>query len=141
MPELSHQSAALKSARKRKDWSQSRLASALERAARVLRLEKDLPPGGRQTLVQYISYFENGKREVPDRLKPIFREAFQATDEELGFINDPEPVGFGTSLAVAIPTAHLRSSGPTVISSLRMVLETNVQADARIGPPYLIPAV
>ena len=139
MPELSHQAGALKAARKRKDWSQSRLASALERAARVLKMEKDLPPGGRPTLVQYISYFENGKREVPDRLRPIFREAFQATDEELGFTKGQELLGLSRPLA--IPVAHLRSSGPAVISSLRMVLETNVQADARIGPPYLILAV
>ena len=139
MPELSHQAEALKSARKRKDWSQSRLAAALERAARALCLEKDLPPGGRQTLVQYISYFENGKREVPDRLRPIFREAFQATDEELGFAKALEP--FGCVRPPALPAAHLQSSGSAVISSLRLVLETSVQADARIGPPYLIPAV
>ncbi len=139
MPELSHQAEALKSARKRKGWSQGRLAAALERAARTLGQERDLPPGGRQTLIQYISYFENNRREVPDRLKPIFREAFQATDDELGFTNDPEP--FGTPSPPALPVAHLRSSGATVISSLRQVLETSVQADARIGPPYLIPAV
>jgi hypothetical protein len=78
MPEMIKQGTALKSARKRKDWSQSRLAAALEQSARALGRGKDLPPGGRQTLVQYISYFENGKREVPDRLKPIFRETFQA---------------------------------------------------------------
>jgi transcriptional regulator with XRE-family HTH domain len=139
MPEIGHQAAALKSARKRKDWSQSRLAAALERSAAVLGRDKDLPPGGRQTLIQYISYFENGKREVPDRLKPIFRETFQATDEELGFTKPLEP--FGLTKMPGLPAAHLQASGPAVISSLRQVLETNVQADARIGPPYLIPAV
>ena len=59
---------ALKSARKRKGWSQGRLAAALEQAARALSQLSDLPPGGRQTLIQYISYFENGKRSVPVRL-------------------------------------------------------------------------
>ena len=139
MPELSYQANALKSARQRKAWSQSRLASALEQAARSLRCERDLPPGGRQTLIQYISYFENGKREVSERLRPIFREAFQSTDEELGFTSTPNPLGLAKP--PDLPAAHLRSSGPAVISSLRQVLETNVQADARIGPPYLIPAI
>lgn len=139
MPEMIKQGTALKSARKRKDWSQSRLAAALEQSARALGRGKDLPPGGRQTLVQYISYFENGKREVPDRLKPIFRETFQATDDELGFTNAEEP--FRLAKAPGLSAAHLQSSGPAVISSLRRVLETNVEADARIGPPYLIPAV
>ena len=63
MPELSHHAGALKSARKRKDWSQSRLASALERAARVLKMEKDLPPGGRPTLVQSISYLKTAREK------------------------------------------------------------------------------
>ena len=139
MPELSYQANALKSARQRKAWSQSRLASALEQAARNLRCERDLPPGGRQTLIQYISYFENGKREVSERLRPIFREAFQSTDEELGFTSTANPLGLAKP--PDLPAAHLRSSGPAVISSLRQVLETNVQADARIGPPYLIPAI
>ena len=119
MPELSHQAAALKSARKRKDWSQSRLASALERGSSRARPDgKDLPPGGRQTLIQYISYFENGKREVPDRLKPIFREAFQATDEELGFDNSVSGISEPRSSLLALPAAHLGLQGPAVISSL-----------------------
>ncbi len=79
--------------RQRKAWSQSRLASALEQAARNLRCERDLPPGGRQTLIQYISYFENRKREVSERLRPISREAFQSTDEELGFTGTANPLG------------------------------------------------
>ncbi len=85
--DLGHQAAALKAARKRMGWSQSRMAAALEEAARTLGQAKDLPPGGRQTLIQYISYFENGKRTVPDRLQLIFREALQSTAEELGFDN------------------------------------------------------
>jgi transcriptional regulator with XRE-family HTH domain len=79
------QAEALKSARKRKGWSQARLAAALEQAARSLGQLDDLPPAGRPTIIQYISYFENGKRPVPERLWPIFREALQCTDEDLGF--------------------------------------------------------
>ena len=71
MPELSYQANALKSARQRKTWSQSRLASALEQAARNLRCEQDLPPGGRQTLIQYISYFENGRERSLSGLSPF----------------------------------------------------------------------
>jgi hypothetical protein len=139
MTGLSHQAEALKSARQHNGWSQSRLAAALEQAARTLRQVGDLPPGGRKTLVQYISYFENGKRAVPDRLKPIFCEAFHATDEDLGFTAAAR--SFALTRLPDLPADHLRSSGPTVISSLQMVLETNVKADAQIGPSYLIPAI
>jgi hypothetical protein len=111
----------------------------LEHAARALGQVKDLPPGGRQTLVQYISYFENGKRAVPERLRPIFREVFHSTDEALGFTANLVPPGL--TVFPSLPAAHLESSGTAVISSLRTILETNVQADAQIGPSYLIPAV
>lgn len=136
--DLENQAQALKSARKRKGWSQSRLAAALEDTARKVNQEKDLPPAGRQTLVQYISYFENGKRPVPDRLKPIFREVFQSTDEDLGFA---EAAPLSPGKLQGLPASHLQSSGSAVISSLRLILETNIQADARIGPTYLIPAI
>jgi transcriptional regulator with XRE-family HTH domain len=130
---------ALKSARRSKGWSQSRLAAALEQAARRLDQVRDLPPGGRQTLVQYISYFENGKRAVPERLKPLFCEVFRATNEDLGFTSTLMPPGLAKF--PSLPAAHLESSGAAVISSLRTILDTNVQADAQIGPSYLIPAV
>jgi transcriptional regulator with XRE-family HTH domain len=130
---------ALKSAQRSKGWSQSRLAAALEQAARTLDQVSDLPPGGRQTLVQYISYFENGKRAVPERLRPLFCEVFQATNEDLGFT--PALISPGLAKLPGLPAAHLESSGAAVISSLRAILETNIQADSQIGPSYLIPAV
>jgi transcriptional regulator with XRE-family HTH domain len=133
------QAEALKSARKHKGWSQRRLAAALEQAARALGQLSDLPPAGRQTLIQYISYFENGKRPVPDRLWPIFREALQCTDEDLGFAGATAPFG-GTRLP-DLPAAHLQSSGSAVISSLRRILSTNIQADSQIGPAYLISGI
>ena len=139
LADLGHQAAALKAARKRMGWSQGRMAAALEQAAGRLGQAKDLPPGGRQTLIQYISYFENGKRAVPDRLQPIFREALRSTAEELSFDNSVS-IAAGTNLP-GLPAAHLASAGAAVITSLRLILEANVQADARIGPAYLIPAV
>ena len=139
LADLGHQAAALKAARKRMGWSQGRMATALEQAAGMLGQAKDLPPGGRQTLIQYISYFENGKRAVPDRLQPIFREALRSTAEELSFDNSVS-IASGANLP-GLPAAHLASAGPAVITSLRLILEANVQADARIGPAYLIPAV
>ena len=139
MAEFDHQAQALKSARRSKGWSQSRLATTLEQAARALDQIKDLPPGGRQTLLQYISYFENGKRAVPERLKPIFREAFQATDEDLGLSSTLIPPVLTSFFR--LPAAHLESSGAAVVAALRAILKTNVQADAQIGPSYLIPAV
>ena len=137
--EPGRQAEVLRSARERRGWSQSRLAVTLERAARTLGQESDLPPGGRKTLVQYISYFENGKRAVPDRLKSIFCEAFQATNEDLGLATSPTSLGL--SRPPELPAAHLQSSGQAVISSLQMMLETSVRADAQIGPSYLIPGV
>ena len=116
------QAEALKSARKHKGWSQGRLAAALEQAARALGQLSDLPPAGRQTLIQYISYFENGKRPVPERLWPIFREALQCTDEDLGFASATAP--FGGTRSPDLPAAHLQSSGSAVISSLRRILST-----------------
>ncbi len=129
----------LKSARKRRGWSQARLAAALEQAARSLGQLSDLPPAGRPTLIQYISYFENGKRPIPDRLRPIFREALQCTDEDLGFA---EAATSSSGIRLPnLPDAHLQSSGSMVISSLQRILITNIQADAQIGPAYLIPAI
>src|SRR5580658_5836341 len=79
------QASALRAARIRMGWSQNRLAAALEQAAGTLNQGKDLPPGGRQTLIQYISYFENGKRKVPERFQQLFCEALKSTAEELSF--------------------------------------------------------
>lgn len=136
---LSHQAKALKTAREHRGWTQSRLAAALEQAARTLDRVSDLPPGGRKTLSLYVSYFENGKRAVADRLKPIFCEAFQATAEDLGLASS-KTLPASTTLP-SLPKAHLKSSGPAVLSSLQTILETNVEADARIGPAYLIPGI
>ena len=119
------QAEALKSARKHKGWSQRRLAAALEQAARALGQLSDLPPAGRQTLIQYISYFENGKRPVPERLWPIFREALQCTGEDLGFAE--AAVSFGAARPPDLPAAHLQSSGSAVISSLQRILATNIR--------------
>jgi transcriptional regulator with XRE-family HTH domain len=140
MTGLDHQAELLKAARNRKGWSQSRLAATIEEVARRLSKVGDLPPGGRQTLIQYISYFENGKRAVPERLRPILCEVFQASNEDLG-LTAATAKPLGLVRLPALPAEHLRSSGPIVISSLRMVLEANLQADAQIGPSYLIPAI
>ena len=133
------QAGSLKSARKRKGWSQARLAAALEQAARALGQLSDLPPAGRQTLIQYISYFENGKRPVPERLWPIFREALQCAGEDLGFAE--ATASFGAARSPDLPAAHLQSSGSAVISSLQRILATHIQADSQIGPAYLIPGM
>jgi transcriptional regulator with XRE-family HTH domain len=137
--DLDPQAAALRAARIRNGWSQGRLAAALEQAAGTLNQGKDLPPGGRQTLIQYISYFENGKRKVPERFQQLFCEALKSTAEELSF--DSSVSKFDVAKLPELPAAHLASAGPAVITSLRTILETHIQADAEIGPAYLIPAV
>ena len=140
MTGLDHQAERLKAARRGKSWSQSRLAASMEEVARRLSKLGDLPPGGRRTLIQYISYFENGKRAVPERLRPIFCEVFRASNEDLG-LTAATPIPLGLVRLPELPAEHLRSSGPIVMSSLKMVLEANLQADAQIGPSYLIPAI
>src|ERR1700733_13246837 len=126
--DLDPQAVALRAARKRMGWSQGRLAAALEQAADTLNQGKDLPPGGRQTLIQYISYFENGRRQVAGRLQLLFCEALKSTAEELGFDNSMS--NFNVTELPELPATHLASAGPAVISSLRLILETNIQADA-----------
>lgn len=142
LPPSRSQAEALRAARDRKGWSQTRLSAALEQAARILHLESDLPPGGRKTIIQYISYFENGKRAVPDRLKPLFREVFQATDQDLCFTEigtPPTSVQFPFSENASL--THIQAFSPEIIDSLRLIRESTVHADARIGPACVIPGI
>ena len=106
MTGLDHQAERLKAARNRKSWSQSRLAASMEEVARRLSKLGDLPPGGRRTLIQVHSYFENGKRAVPERLRPIFCEVFQASNEDLG-LTAATPIPLGLVRLPELPAEHL----------------------------------
>lgn len=57
----------------------------------------------------YISYFENGRRAVPERLRPLFREVYQAADGQLGFMNSMVP---SAPEAATLPTELDVPAGP-----------------------------
>jgi len=135
---LRRQAEALRRARMARGWTQLSLVSAVESAARALGRERDLPPGGRATLMAYISYFENGRRAVPERLRPLFREVYQAADGQLGFMNSMVPP---VPEAATLPTELDVPAGPAAIEALRGMLAANIEADMRMGPAFLLPAI
>ncbi len=87
----------------------------------------------------YISYFENGRRAVPSRLRPMLREVYQTTDARLGLADSSElqPV----LPAPVLPSELDAPSGPAVVDALQMMLASDIDADMRIGPAFLLPAV
>jgi transcriptional regulator with XRE-family HTH domain len=132
------QAAALKQARERHGWSQTDLEAKLRAVARRMGLLKSLPYSSK-TLIAYISYFENGKRSIPEKLRPIYREALQASDEELGFAST-------TSVILTAPHASQLTELPAaaglgVIANLKTVLTAHLSMEALVGPRYVIPAV
>lgn len=135
---LHRQAEALRRARTAREWTQLGLVSAVESAARALGRERDLPPGGWATLLAYVSYFENGRRAVPERLRPLFREVYQATDSQLGFMSSVVP-----------PHLKLRHYQPSWTCLLSRWLSRpcgacwprTFEADMRMGPAFLLPAI
>jgi transcriptional regulator with XRE-family HTH domain len=83
--------AALKEARLAKGWSQTQLLKRLRAAAERLGKSSDLPYRD-ESLHVYISCFENGRRAVPYRMRPIYLEALGASDLNLGFVQITETV-------------------------------------------------
>jgi transcriptional regulator with XRE-family HTH domain len=101
-PEIT-QGHVLKQARERKGWSQSKLATRLREVADQLGRSSDLPYNA-DTLIAYISYFENGRRTVSSRLRPIYLQAL-----DLGFIRiDPATVTEWDTHPHLIPVLELQ---------------------------------
>ncbi|MEV4563822.1 helix-turn-helix transcriptional regulator [Nonomuraea sp. NPDC049419] len=82
---------ALKETRLAKGWSQTQLLKQLRAAAARLGKSNDLPYRD-ESLHVYISCFENGRRAIPYRMRPIYLEAFGASDLNLGFVQITEAV-------------------------------------------------
>jgi transcriptional regulator with XRE-family HTH domain len=92
----------LRQARLRRGWSQEQTIVRFESIARVLAVE--VP--ARSSLRTLLSMFENNRRAVPGQYRPVFRELYRATDDELGI----SPSAARASLPVP-PAAHAVAGG------------------------------
>ena len=81
---MQQQSHPLKLARQRQGWSQEQAIVRIETVARSM----DIALPARSSLRTLLSMFENGRRSVPEQYRPILRELYRSTDEELGFTSN-----------------------------------------------------
>ncbi|EST37727.1 hypothetical protein N566_11555 [Streptomycetaceae bacterium MP113-05] len=129
---------SLRAARQERGWTQGELIDALVAAAERLGLEAPTPASWK-TLV---SMYENGRRAVSLDHQPLFREAYEATDEELGF-----PVsGLLLDRHAPPPAQDLRSKLPVAVNTrmlqyLTSVLHQHAQAEPLVGPQFLVAPV
>jgi hypothetical protein len=122
----------LKQARLRQGWSQEQAIVRIEAAARSMNV--DLPV--RTSLRTLLSMFENGRRSVPNQYRPILRELYRSTDEELGLTNSASNT---SSLVVPHipPQSTLRHPTPEVLAYLSNIRKEHVAADSLTGPRYV----
>ena len=125
----------LRRARIRRGWSQRQAISRFEAAGEAMKIA--VP--ARSSLRTLFSMFENGRRAVPDAYKPIFRELYRASDDELGF-------GPAAEDAVGLPVPGVPAGSPDppvpeLLGFLSAVLDVHVRADAQAGPRFLLPGV
>src|SRR5215831_2044346 len=78
---MQQQSHPLRLARQRQGWSQEQAIVRIEALARSM----DIALPARSSLRTLLSMFENGHRSVPEQYRPILRELYRSTDQELGF--------------------------------------------------------
>ena len=78
---MQQQSHPLKLARQRHGWSQEQAIVRIEAVARSM----DVSLPSRSSLRTLLSMFENGHRSVPEQYRPILRELYRSTDQDLGF--------------------------------------------------------
>lgn len=129
----------LQAARIRRGWTQGDLVDALVSAAQRLGVEAPSPTSWK-TL---ISMYENGRRPVSTDHQPLFREAYQTTNEDLGF---PEPAILLGVRAPHPPAPPLRTKIPVPISPemlryLTSLLDQHAQAEPLVGPQFLVAPV
>ena len=119
----------LKQARLRQGWSQEQAIVRIEAVARSMNI--DLPV--RSSLRTLLSMFENERRSVPNQYRPILRELYRSTDEELGLTSSPSSVG---SLVVPHipPQSALSRPTPEVLAYLSNIRKEHVAADSLTGP-------
>lgn len=129
---------SLQAARQRRGWTQGELVDALIAAAERLGVETPSPASWK-TLV---SMYENGRRAVSLEHQPLFREAYEATDEELGF----PATGLLLDGHAPPPAQDLRSKLPVAVNTqvlryLTSVLQQHAQAEPLVGPQFLVAPV
>jgi transcriptional regulator with XRE-family HTH domain len=122
----------LKQARLRHGWSQEQAIVRIEAVARSMNI--DLPV--RSSLRTLLSLFENERRSVPNQDRPLLRELYRSTDEELGLTNNASNT---SSLAVPHipPQSALRRPTPEVLTYLSNIRKEHVAADSLTGPRYV----
>jgi hypothetical protein len=122
----------LKQARLRQGWSQEQAIVRIEAVARSMNI--DLPV--RSSLRTLLSMFENERRSVPNQYRPILRELYRSTDEELGLTSSPSSVG---NLVVPHipPQSALSRPTPEVLAYLSNIRKEHVAADSLTGPRYV----
>jgi transcriptional regulator with XRE-family HTH domain len=126
----------LKLARQRQGWSQEQAIVRIEKLARSMGIA--LP--ARSSLRTLLSMFENGHRGVPEQYRPILRELYRSTDQELGFtVANKTPNSLVASL-VPLPR-HPGRPTPEILSYLLNVFRENTRADAQTGPQYILPLI
>src|SRR5262245_23481115 len=124
----------LRHARQQRGWSQEQAIVRLESIGRAMGVE--VP--SRASLRTLLSMFENDRRVVPAHLRPIFRELYRATDEQLGWARahqDSFPV------PPMLPAELPDKAPPAILAYLASVLAEHIKADALVGPRYLVPVV
>ncbi|MFB9585052.1 helix-turn-helix transcriptional regulator [Streptomyces goshikiensis] len=129
----------LQAARLSRGWMQGDLIEALVATAERLGVESPSPASWK-TLV---SMYENGRRPVSADHQPLFREAYQATNEELGF---PESGILLENRSPHPPAGLLRTKNPVPISPellryLTSLLDQHAQAEPLVGPQFLLAPV
>lgn len=132
---MDKESKLLAQARKRRGWSQENAIVRFEKQAQAMGISIPAP----SSLRTLFSMFENGRRPVPLAYRPIFRELYRATDEELGFPGSgslhplPTPPSLPAGFAGDLP--------PDILGYLSNVLSEHIKADASLGPRYLVSTV
>lgn len=127
--------ANLRQARRQRGWSQEQAIVRFESIARALRMDVPARPSMRTLL----SMFENNRRKVPDHYRPVFRELYRATDEELGISQAAARVSL--PVPPALPAVLPEQASPEILSYLSNVLAEHIKADAVVGPRYLVSTV
>ena len=125
----------LRQARQQRGWSQEQAIVRFESIARALKV--NLP--ARSSLRTLLSMFENNRRAVPDRYRPVFRELYRATDEDLGISH--EDARMSLPVPPALPADLPEQASPEILGYLSNVLAEHIKADAVVGPRYLVPTV
>ncbi|MFB6830686.1 hypothetical protein [Streptomyces hydrogenans] len=131
----------LQQARLDMGWTQGELIDALMAAAQRLGAQSPASTSWK-TL---ISMYENGRRPVSPDHRPLFREVYEATDEELGFASTSTSVATAQSMLLPTPTAAVSRTpmpvNPEMLGYLTSVLQQHAQAEPFVGPQFLLAPV